>query len=121
VTDLPARQAPEIEISKKAKALTDGRKLWGTDATMFATADGRLYWLFAVIDHYSDEVLGAHVVEQGRGDRWAALEPIKQALRTVCGAVGKNVADGIAIRHGHRTPREVREACEAQQRATAVA
>jgi transposase InsO family protein len=74
-------------------------RLWGTDATMFGTADGRLYWLFAVIDHYSDEVLGVHVVEQGCGDRWAALEPIKQALRTVCGAVGKTIGDGIAIRH----------------------
>jgi|GEM_PF-6576740 len=43
--------------------------MWGTDATMFGTADGSLYWLFAVIDHYSDKVLGVHVVEQGSGDR----------------------------------------------------
>jgi transposase InsO family protein len=74
-------------------------RLWGTDATMFGTADGRLYWLFGVIDHYSDEVLGVHVVEQGKGDRWAALEPIKQAVRTIRGAVGKNAGSGIAIRH----------------------
>jgi len=42
---------------------------------MFGTADGSLYWLFAVIDHYSDEVLGFHVVDVGDGDRRAALEP----------------------------------------------
>jgi len=28
-------------------------RLSGSDATISATADGRLHWLFAVIDHYS--------------------------------------------------------------------
>ena len=32
--------------------------LWGTDGTQFGLGNGRLLWLFAVIDHFSCEVLG---------------------------------------------------------------
>ncbi len=74
-------------------------QLWGTDGTLFGTVNGDLLWLFAVIDHYSDEVLGWHVVEVGKGDRFAALEPIKQGLRRIRGAVGQDIGQGIAIRH----------------------
>jgi len=98
--------SPQRIEQEKAEKNHDGtiipdtiNRLWGTDATMFGTADGSLYWLFAVIDHYSDEVLGVHVTEVGSGDRWAALEPIKQALHTIRGATGKGIGDGIAIRH----------------------
>ena len=52
-----------------------------------------------MIDHYSDEVLGWHIVEVGRGDRFAVLEPIKQGLRRIHGGVSKEIGDGIAIRH----------------------
>ena len=74
-------------------------QLWGTDATMFGIETGELLWLFAVIDHYSDELLGWHIVEMGQGNRFAALEPIKQALRKIRGAVGKDVGGQIGIRH----------------------
>ena len=47
----------------------------------------------------SDEVLGWHIVNVGEGDRFAALEPIKQGLRKIRGAVGKDIGQGIAIRH----------------------
>ncbi len=74
-------------------------QIWGTDGTLFGTINGDLLWLFAVIDHFSDELLGWHIVEVGQGDRFAALEPIKQGLRRIRGFVGKNIGDGIAIRH----------------------
>lgn len=74
-------------------------QIWGTDGTLFGTVNGDLLWLFAVIDHFSDEVLGWHIVAVGHGDRFAALEPIKQALRRIRGCVGKDTGDGIAIRH----------------------
>jgi len=74
-------------------------QIWGTDGTMFGTINGDLLWLFAVIDHFSDELLGWHIVEVGQGNRFAALEPIKQALRRIRGAVGKDTGKGIAIRH----------------------
>jgi putative transposase len=74
-------------------------EIWGTDGTMFGTETGQLLWLFAVVDHFSDEVLGWHIVEVGQGTRWAALEPVKQGLRKVCGAVAKGVGGEIAVRH----------------------
>ena len=73
--------------------------LWGTDGTQFGMANGKLLWLFAVIDHYSCEVLGWHVIEVGQGDAWAALEPVKQALRKRRGALIQKAGTGISIRH----------------------
>ena len=74
-------------------------QIWGTDGTLFGTVNGDLLWLFAVIDHFSDEILGWHIVEVGQGDRFAALEPIKQGLRKISGAIGEGLGQGIAIRH----------------------
>ena len=74
-------------------------RLWGTDATMLSTATGERLWLFAVIDHYSDEVLGWHIVPVGRGTRWAALEPIKQAVRKTFGRIDKGVCHSLGLRH----------------------
>ena len=74
-------------------------RLWGTDGTQFGMANGRLLWLFAVIDHYSCEVLGWHIIAVGQGDAWAALEPIKQGLRKRRGALAANTGTGIRIRH----------------------
>ena len=73
--------------------------LWGTDGTQFGMANGRLLWLFAVIDHFSCEVLGWHIIEVGQGDAWAALEPVKQALRKRRGALLQKAGAGISIRH----------------------
>jgi putative transposase len=96
----PQRHEPGEEKKHDGTIIPDAiNRLWGTDATLFGTIQGDLLWLFAVIDHYSDEVLGWHIVEVGQGDRFAALEPIKQAVRRICGGVGKDVGDGIAIRH----------------------
>lgn len=80
--------------------IPDGiNQIWGTDATLFGIAGGNLLWLFATIDHFSDEIVGWHIAEIGQGDRFAALEPIKQGLRRIRGAVGKDVGQGISIRH----------------------
>jgi transposase InsO family protein len=73
--------------------------LWGTDGTQFGMANGRLLWLFAVLDHYSCEVLGWHIIEVGQGDVWAALEPVKQALKKRRGALLQKAGAGISIRH----------------------
>ena len=91
---------------RKAEKLHEGtiipqtiNQLWGTDGTVFGTETGQLLWLFAVVDHFSDEVLGWHIVEVGQGTRWAALEPVKQALRRIRGVVAKDVGGEIAVRH----------------------
>jgi len=96
----PQRCEPGEEKKHDGTIIPDTiNQIWGTDGTLFGTIQGDLLWLFAVIDHYSDEVLGWHIVEVGQGDRFAALEPIKQGLRRIRGCVGKDTGGGIAIRH----------------------
>lgn len=70
--------------------------MWGTDATRFYTEHEGWCWFFGAIDHASDDIVGWHVAKLG--DRWAALEPIHQGVRTAFGAFGKDVARGLAIR-----------------------
>ncbi len=56
---------------------------------------------FGVIDHCNDEILAHH--EAKIGDRFAALEPVKEAIRREFGAVGKDIAKGtgLALRRDH--------------------
>jgi hypothetical protein len=60
---------------------------------------GRRSWSYAcfgAIDHGIDELFGWHVAKLG--DRWAALEPIRQGVRHAFGGYGKDVARRLAIR-----------------------
>jgi transposase InsO family protein len=69
---------------------------WGTDATMAWTrADGWL-WVFACVDHYTAEAW-VHVAKVG--DRFAALQPVYDAVIDRFGGLGADVARGIALRH----------------------
>jgi transposase InsO family protein len=96
----PQRHEQGEEKTHEGTIIPDAiNQIWGTDGTLFGTIHGDLLWLFAVIDHFSDEVLGWHIVEVGQGDRFAALEPVKQAVRRIRGCVGKDIGNGIAIRH----------------------
>jgi putative transposase len=69
--------------------------MWGTEGTRFYTEReagagslGR--------STTTDELLGWHVVK--RGDRWAALEPIRQGVRHAFGGFGKDIARGLQVR-----------------------
>jgi transposase InsO family protein len=74
-------------------------QIWGTDATMTNTAvEGRVT-IFAAIDHYTGECVGMHVVK--KGDRFEALEPIRQGIRTYFGSFEKDVASQLRLRHDH--------------------
>ena len=66
---------------------------------MLSTATGERLWLFALIDHYSNEILGFHIVPVGQGTRWAALEPVKQAVRRIFGKIEKGVCHDLGLRH----------------------
>jgi len=70
--------------------------MWGTDATRFYTERDGWCWFFGALDHHLDEVVGWHTAKLG--DRWAALEPIRQGVRHAFGRFGKDVARGLAIR-----------------------
>lgn len=70
--------------------------MWGTDATRFYTEADGWCWFFGTIDHGIDEVMGWHTAKLG--DRWAALEPIRQGVRYAFGAFAKDVARGLQVR-----------------------
>src|SRR5437870_5111900 len=61
--------------------------MWGTDATRFYTERDGWCWFFGAIDHHLDEVVGWHTAKLG--DRWAALEPIRQGVRHAFGGSAK--------------------------------
>lgn len=72
-------------------------ELWGTDATRFYTRRDGWCWLFMAIDHCSQDIVGWHVAK--KGDRWAALEPIRQGVRAHYGGYARRLALGLGLRH----------------------
>ncbi len=54
-------------------------------------------WFFAAVDRCTSDVVGWHIAK--RGDRWAALEPVRQGVRAHMGGFGKAVALGLGLRH----------------------
>ena len=54
-------------------------------------------WFFAAVDHCTSDVVGWHVAK--KGDRWAALEPVRQGVRAHMGGFGKAIALGLGLRH----------------------
>jgi putative transposase len=77
---------------------------WGTDATMAWTRTDGWVWVFAVVDHYTTEAW-AHVAKVG--DRFAALQPVYDAVIDRFGGLAADVARGISLRHdwGRNTAR----------------
>jgi putative transposase len=69
---------------------------WGTDATMAWTRVDGWVWVFACVDHYTAEAW-AHVAKIG--DRFAALQPVYDAVIDRFGGLGADVARGISLRH----------------------
>ena len=75
----------------------DGPNLrWGTDATMAWTRVDGWVWVFACVDHYTAEAW-AHVAKVG--DRFAALQPVYDAVVDRFGGLGPDVARGLSLRH----------------------
>ncbi len=72
-------------------------ELWGADATRFYTRRDGWCWFFGAIDHCSRDIVGWHVAK--RGDRWAALEPIRQGIRAYYRDYSRKVALGLGLRH----------------------
>lgn len=70
--------------------------MWGSDGTKFCTSREGWCWLFFAIDHFDDYIVGHHAAKIG--DRFAALEPVQQGIRSVFGSCAEGVADGLALR-----------------------
>jgi transposase InsO family protein len=71
--------------------------LWGTDATRFYTRQQGWCWFFGAIDHHVADIVGWHVAK--KGDRWAALEPIRLGVRDHFLAYAPRIALGLGLRH----------------------
>lgn len=74
-------------------------RTWGTDATRFQTEEEGWCWFFGAIDHCVDDVVGWTVAK--KGDRFQALEPIRQGLRRHFGSIERDVARGLVVRCDH--------------------
>ncbi len=75
-----------------AGTITSSRpdELWGTDGTRSYTRREGWCWSFGAIDHCAEDVVGWHVAKAG--DRWAALQPIRQGVRRTHGHYAPKLA-----------------------------
>ena len=73
--------------------------MWGTDMTETVTLKEGRARVFVAVDHCSGECVGSHAAASG--NRFEALEPIRQGVLRHFGAIGRNVAEGLALRHDH--------------------
>jgi putative transposase len=67
---------------------------WGTDGTMAWTVEDGWVWVFDLIDHHSTEAW-AHVAKVG--DRFAALQPVYDAVLDRYGQLAPDLARGIEV------------------------
>ena len=95
----PVRRVhPRGDRSHSGQITTDApNELWGTDATRFYTKADGWCWIFVAIDHCVSDVVGWHVAK--KGNRWAALEPVRQGVRTHMAGYAPRIALGFVLRH----------------------
>jgi putative transposase len=73
--------------------------MWGTDMTTTVTTGQGTVHVFVAVDHCMCECIGLHAAEGG--DRFEALEPLRQGVREHFGRFEAKVASGLTIRHDH--------------------
>lgn len=73
-------------------------EMWGTDATSVLVDEGHAT-VFLVVDHCTAECLGLHAAVGG--NRFDALEALRQAVRATRGGFEAGIARGTALRHDH--------------------
>jgi transposase InsO family protein len=73
--------------------------MWATDATKIFTIEDGWVHFFGIIEHWNAECLGWHLTK--RGDRFAAIEALAQAVNTVFGHPAKDAARGLHLRVDH--------------------
>lgn len=97
----PARQPePVVERPHDGTIVTERPNvMWGTDATAAVTIREGSATIFAAIDHCTAECVGIHAA--AHGDRFEALEPVRQGVRDHFGLLRPAIAHGLALRHDH--------------------
>jgi putative transposase len=69
--------------------------MWATDGKKFWIEGSGWHWFFGVIDHFNDEIISWHIAK--KGNRFAAIEPVRAAVRKTFGSVGKDVCKGMKL------------------------
>ena len=73
--------------------------MWGTDATATYTSQHGNVTVFAAVDHFTGECVGIHAAIVG--NRFEALEPIRQGIKQYFSCYEKDIASSLLIRHDH--------------------
>lgn len=91
-------------LPKASLVVHDGRistdepnVMWATDGARAVTVKDGNVWIFAAVEHWNAECLGCHVTKIG--SRFAALEPVRQAVESQFGGVAADAARGVVLRH----------------------
>ena len=99
-------RAPYFPRRRRGNRAHDGKvttatpnEMWGTDATSTFTRKHGSVTIFLAIDHCTSECIGLHAAKIG--DRFEALEPIRQGVREQFGGFDGQVAVGLTLRHDH--------------------
>ena len=74
-------------------------EMWGTDMTTTVTTGEGQVCVFVAVDHCTAECIGIHASKSG--NRFEALEPLRQGVREHFGGFDRGIAAGLAIRHDH--------------------
>jgi putative transposase len=73
--------------------------MWGTDMTEAVTLTEGKARVFVAVDHCSGECVGSHAAASG--NRFEALEPVRQGVLRHFGSIGRGIAHALALRHDH--------------------
>ena len=73
--------------------------MWGTDRTETVTLGEGRARVFVAIDHCSGECVGSHAARSG--NRFEALEPVRQGVLHHFGRIEQGTAKGLSLRHDH--------------------
>ncbi|MCX7977800.1 MAG: IS3 family transposase [Bdellovibrionaceae bacterium] len=76
-------------------------EMWGTDLTFTMTEDEGMAAVFVAVEHFNAECVGIHAALSA--NRFEAMEPVRQGVRERFRGYGKNIAQGLKLRHDHGT------------------
>jgi transposase InsO family protein len=99
-------QAPHRVGRRRGPVAHDGTiitqvpdQMWGTDMSTTVTVQDDQVAVMVAVDHCSLECVGIHAAKSG--NRYEALEPIRQAVSERLGGFSKDAATGLSVRHDH--------------------
>jgi transposase InsO family protein len=98
---LSPNRAPKGEPNTHDGTITTTKPLemWGTDGTLAQTVKEGTVWIFGAIEHWNAEIMGLHASKSG--DRFEAMEPIRQGIKKCYGKFTAQIAAGLALRCDH--------------------